>query len=161
MSKTSEKAEERPVLLALLICAIAYSKQTPCSLETADSQRSEGGVKSVFPTSLWVFFQQTAEPFSSFTHTHACFHTAPSLFSLLCSCTPNRESAQVGETPSWSTLSRCTSISALALVTGSSARLDLFRLLCSCVGLARRSRPAGRCCTDAGLCCHDGICSGS
>lgn len=80
MSKTSEKAEERPVLLALLICAIAYSKQTPCSLETADSRRSEGGVKSVFPTSLWVFFQQTAEPFSSFAHTHAstrhraCFH---------------------------------------------------------------------------------------
>lgn len=50
MSKTSEKAEERPVLLALLICAIAYSKQTPCSLETADSRRSEGGgVKNVFP----------------------------------------------------------------------------------------------------------------
>lgn len=43
MSKTSEKAEERPVLLALLICAIAYSKQTPFSLKTADSRRSGGG----------------------------------------------------------------------------------------------------------------------
>lgn len=159
MSKTSEKVEERPVLLALLICAIAYCKQTPCSLKTADSRRSEGGEKRFSHISLGVF--PTDSRAVQFIYTHTCFHTAPSLFSLLCSCTPNRESAQAGGTPSRSTLSRCTSISALALVTGSSARLDLFRLLYLCVGLARRSQPAGRCRTDTGLCCHDGICSGS
>lgn len=159
MSKTSEKVEERPVLPALLICAIAYCKQTPCSLKTADSRRSEGGEKRFSHISLGVF--PTDSRAVQFIYTHTCFHTAPSLFSLLCSCTPNRESAQVGGTPSRSTLSRCTSISALALVTGSSARLDLFRLLYLCVGLARRSQPAGRCRTDTGLCCHDGICSGS
>lgn len=131
------------------------------TLQLKDCWQSEewGGF---FPHLFGCFsFSTTDRRASQFIDTHTCFHTAPSLFSLLCSCTPNRESAQVGGTPSRSTLSHCTSISALALVTGSLARLDLFRLIYLCVGLARRYQPAGRCRTDTGLCYHDAICSGT
>lgn len=59
MSKTSEPAAEWPVVLvgSFFICAIAYGKQTPCSLKTADSCRNgEGRGGRFFPHLVGWFF---------------------------------------------------------------------------------------------------------
>lgn len=154
MCKTSEEAAEWPVLPALFICTIAYGKQTPCSLKTADSGRSEG-VRSVFPNISGCFSNMPSSR-SVYLRTDLLPYSAEAAFSAPFLHSKPWERL-VGGTPSRSSLSRCSSISALASVTGSSAwlhRLHRLRLPRSCAGLTRPSCPAGQCWTHTG---HDGL----